>query len=307
MDGYTANILNRIIQIGVLCVKDPMEFVRNVSRLIGGLAALVLAACSPVAMLNATVSKEGYDLHRDIPYGPETRHRLDIYVPQGLQGPAPVLLFFYGGNWQSGSKETYLALGQQFASRGIVTVIADYRLYPEVRYPDFLKDCAASFAFVQREIARFSGDPARIFLAGHSAGAYNAVMLGADPRYLKEAGASLEAVRGVIGIAGPYDFLPLTDDSLVTMFGGRNRTDTQPITYIDGKRPPMLLVTGDEDSTVRPHNTHNMAARLREKGSNVEERSYEGIGHLGIILSLSPVFPTKTPLREDMLRFIDAH
>ena len=265
----------------------------------------MVSACSP-ALVNLTVPRGGYSVHRDLVYGPAPREKLDIYVPDGLTAPAPVTLFFYGGNWDSGSKELYLAFGESFASKGFVVAIADYRLYPQVKYPTFLQDNAAAFRFVRDNAAQYGGDPGRIFLAGRSAGAYNAIMLVSDPRYLKAAGADISQVRGAIGLAGPYDFLPLTDPGLIAMFGGKARPETQPITYIDGKRPPMLLAAGTDDDTVLPRNSSDLAKKLKSFGSPAELIAYAGVGHIGIILSLAPGFRNRTTLRTDILRFVES-
>ncbi len=276
-----------------------------------GLAVVMgwfLAACSPVSVLNLAVPRSGYHVVRDLAYGPDTRQKLDLYVPdQGGGGAAkmPVILFFYGGSWQTGSKKMYLALGQAFASKGIIVAIADYRLYPQIRYPVFLDDSASAFAYVRDHVAEYDGDPKRLFLAGHSAGAYNAVMLAADGRYLHKASADIAEICGVIGIAGPYNFLPLTDKHLIAMFGGANRPGTQPITYIDGKRPPMLLAAGTGDATVSPRNSSDLAAKLKSFGSPVQLATYPDVGHIGIILSLAPGFRGRTSLRDDIIRFVE--
>jgi acetyl esterase/lipase len=269
-------------------------------------AAMVflMLACSPVSILNATISRSGYRIERDLSYGADPRQKLDLYVPDGLKSPAPVLLFFYGGTWQSGTKDYYLALGQAFASKGIVVAIADYRLYPQVKYPAFVEDGAMAFHYLRDSVAKYGGDPSRVFLAGHSAGAYIAVMLASNPRYLAEVHENLQSIRGVIGIAGPYDFLPLNDMNLVAVFGGPNREETQPINYIDGRKPPMLLVAGSADTTVLPRNTLRMAERLRAVGSEVKTEIYPGAGHVGILLSF---LSSKSILRDDMVQFIAAH
>ncbi len=280
--------------------------IRSFGKILATLLTLAVGACSP-ALLNITVPRAGYSVHRDLVYGPAPRENLDIYVPDGLTASAPVLLFFYGGNWDSGSKDLYLAFGQAFASEGFVVAIADYRLYPAVKYPVFLQDGAAAFRFVHGNAARFGGDPNRIFLAGHSAGAYNAIMLASDPHYLKDAGADISQLRGAIGLAGPYDFLPLTDPGLIAMFGGRARKETQPISHIDGKRPPMLLAAGTADETVDPGNATRMAAKLQSFASPVQVKLYPGVGHIGLILSLARPFRGRTSLRDDMANFIRAH
>lgn len=272
------------------------------------LALLALTgACSPVPVLNLLVPRSGYSVQTDLAYGSDPRQKLDIYVPDGLSAPAPIMLFFYGGTWQGGTKNLYRALGQAFATKGVIVAVADYRVYPQVKYPEFLKDGAMALRFVHDHAAQYGGDAGRIFVSGHSAGAYIAVMLASDPEYLANVHGDFGWARGVIGIAGPYDFLPLHRKDLIAIFGGANRGETQPISYIDGKRPPMLLAAGSDDSTVEPANTTRMAARLEQFGSEVETKIYPGVGHIGIVLSLAPGFRGRTTLREDILRFIAAH
>jgi acetyl esterase/lipase len=284
-----------------LFAKRSQELAKIV--LCAAMASLILD-CSPISILNATISRSGYRIERDLAYGSDPRQKLDLYIPDGLKSPASVLLFFYGGTWQSGTKDYYLGLGQTFASRGIVVAIADYRLYPQVKYPAFIEDGAMAFRALRDSVAKSGGDPSRIFVAGHSAGAYIAVMLASDPRYLTEVHEGLESIRGVIGIAGPYDFLPLKDTNLIAVFGGADRAETQPIHYIDGTRPPMLLVAGSADTTVLPANTLRMAERLRAAGSEVETKIYPGVGHVGILLSF---LSSKSTLRDDMVQFIATH
>jgi acetyl esterase/lipase len=274
--------------------------------LLAGLFAF-LSACSPVTALNLLVPRGGYDVHRGIPYGSDPRQKLDVYVPQGLKAPAPVLLFFYGGSWSTGSRDMYLALGQAFASQGIVTVIADYRLYPQVKYPAFVQDAAGALAWVHAHMSAQGGDPGRVFVGGHSAGAYNAVMLASEPKFIEAAGGRLDWIRGVIGIAGPYDFLPLTEPQYIDIFHGAHNEDAMPINHVDGKRPPMLLVAGDADATVGPGNSDRMAARLRQFSDQAQVIKYPDVGHIGIILSLAPGFRGRTTLRQDMLDFIHSH
>jgi acetyl esterase/lipase len=277
----------------------------KIKALATSLLATLLAACQP--LINLLVPRWGYDIHRGLAYGADPRQQLDVYVPRGLTAPAPVLLFFYGGAWQTGNRGDYLAFGQAFASAGIVTVVADYRLYPAVKYPAFVADAAAALAWLHAHAGDFSGDTGRIFVSGHSAGAYNAVMLASEPDFITAKGGELNWIRGVIGIAGPYDFLPLQEPEYIDIFHGRDNPDSMPLNHVTGKRPPMLLVTGDDDGTVYPHNSRNMAAKLRTFASVVEEKHYPGTGHVGIILSLVPGFRGTTHLRQDMLDFIRTH
>jgi len=256
------------------------------------------------ALLDFTVSRRGYRLERDLAYGPDPKQKLDLYVPNGLKTPAPVILFFYGGSWQGGDKGLYRAFGEAFTGKGIVVAVADYRVYPDVRYPAFVEDSADALAFLRKTVPAHGGDPNRIFLAGHSAGAYNAMMLVCDPAYLERVGGDLSWVRGLIGISGPYDFLPLKDPALIDIFGGDRREDTQPISYVSKQYPPMLLVTGAKDKTVGPRNTKRMAAKLRSLGTDVTEIFYPNIGHIEIILSVARLLRGRTSLREDIARFV---
>ncbi|MEI9996635.1 MAG: alpha/beta hydrolase [Rhizomicrobium sp.] len=278
---------------------------RKLSHWFAAAGGLLLAGCVP--LLNLAVPRAGYSIRADVAYGSDPRQTLDVYIPDHLKASAPVLLFFYGGSWQSGSKDIYRAFGQAFASRGIVTVVADYRVYPQVRYPAFLEDGAAAVAFVHAHAADYGGDPGRLFVSGHSAGAYIAVMLAVNDTYLKAAHADPAWIRGAIGLAGPYDFLPLADPALIDIFGGDRVMATQPIKYAAGRHPPMLLAHGTADTTVGAGNSRRMAQRLRAAGNTVELKEYAGVSHLGIILSLAPGLRGNTTLYPDMLAFIAAH
>jgi acetyl esterase/lipase len=261
---------------------------------------------SPAVLINATVPRWGYRIERAIPYGPEPRHRMDLYLPKRKTDGAPAVLFFYGGAFISGHRREYRFVGQALASQGIIVGIADYGLFPDHRFPDFVEDGAKAFAFLHKQLSNYGGDPKRLFTAGHSAGAYIAIMLASNPEYLKGAGSDISCLAGAIGIAGPYDFLPITNPTRIEIFGGADRVETQPIHFIDGKRPPMLLLTGDRDVNILPRNTENMAARLREHGSSVEAIVYPGIEHFRITMALAPLFRRMIPIRADILRFVSA-
>lgn len=234
------------------------------------------------------------------------RHRLDIYRPAEKDGPAPVVVFFYGGNWKSGERRDYLFVGEALASQGFVAVLPDYRLYPEVRFPAFLEDCARSVRWTLTEIAAYGGDVEKLFLMGHSAGAYNAAMLALDAGYLRAAGADARRVRGLIGLAGPYDFLPLTTDISKAVFGFPDTPPgTQPIRFVSPQSPPAMLATGDDDSVVRPRNTRRLATRLREVGVPVREVFYPGVSHLMLVGSLAALFRGFAPVLRDVADFVN--
>lgn len=269
--------------------------------------SLALAGCSGTDVLNAFSSETGFRTTKDIAYGDGDRHKLDLYVPDSIPAgtPAPTIVYFYGGSWQTGSKQDYLFLAAAFAKRGYQVAIPDYRLYPEVRYPAFLEDAAAAVAWVAKHAGEAGRPAGPIFLLGHSAGAYNGAMLSLDPRWLAAAGVDRsETIAGFAGLAGPYDFLPLIDTNLKTIFGPKDeRPRTQPIAYVTADAPPMWLGTGDDDVTVLPKNSRNLAARLRQAGVRVEAPKYRRVGHLMIVAALAPPFRFLAPALEDVDRF----
>ena len=265
---------------------------------------LCIGACSSVDVLNATITRDGYTLHRDLAYGTNKRQKLDIYVPDNAVN-APVILFFYGGSWQMGSKDDYRFLGQAFASKGYVTAIADYRLYPQVYYPEFVNDGALALRFVHSTIKEYHGNPKNIFVAGHSAGAFIAMMLSADDAFHTHAKSERSWIKGTIALSGPYDFLPFTDEKIKALFSKYPDAETQPLNHITSKMAPVFLATGDNDDTVDPRNSHRVKAKLETLNSSVEEHVYPGIGHIGIVLSLAERFRWKAPLLDDISQFVD--
>ena len=272
---------------------------------LSSLCCLLLSACSGASLLNATIPKDGYSVHRNIAYGTAPLQKLDIYVPEKNNGCT--VLFFYGGSWQTGSKDMYLFAGQAFASLGCVTVVADYRRYPQVSYPVFVEDSADAAVWVHKHIAEYGGNADRLFVAGHSAGAYNAMMLAANQTFLRKAGGDTAMIKGVIAISGPYDFLPMTDPKIIALFSTAKDVDTQPVTYVRKNMPPVFLATGDKDTEVLPRNSQRLKAKMETFGNIPELHTYVGIGHVEIVTSLAPLFRGRTPLLKDIRAFISKH
>lgn len=266
-------------------------------------------AASIAAAFLSLLAPRGIEVRHDIVYAPGERGRLDVYLPHRAGPDAPVAVFFYGGSWQSGDKSFYRFVGAVLASRGIVTVIPDYRVYPQVRYPDFLRDNALAVRFVKGHAAEWGGDPGRLFLIGHSAGAYNVAMLTLDKRWLGEVGLDPRRdVAGAVGLAGPYDFLPLRDDTLKVIFGPEDkRPDTQPINHVDGQAPAMLLEQGDADSVVDPGNATRLAAAIRSKGGVARVSRYPGLGHVGAITAILRPYRQRAPILREIVDFIAGH
>lgn len=269
---------------------------------------LLLSACSPTAVLNAVAPRDNVTVTRNVAYADGARHTLDIYAPRVSAEASPVVVFFYGGGWESGSKDMYRFVGATLAARGVMMVIPDYRLYPQVRFPAFMQDAAAAVAWTRANAMRFGGNPHRLFLMGHSAGGQIVALLALDGSYLQADGMSPSRLCGVIGLAGPYDFLPLQSTTLKAIFGPQAaRPRSQPINYVSPQAPPMLLLAGKDDTTVDPGNTLRLAARLREVGRPVTDTLYPRLGHKTLIASFSVPLTFLAPARQATLDFIAAH
>lgn len=240
-------------------------------------------------------------------YGPDPRHALDIFAPRSGAGPWPVIYFVYGGSWSMGDRRYYEFVGRSLAAAGFVVVVIDYRLVPDVEYPAFLEDVAAGVAWTVEHIAQYGGDPARIALMGHSAGAYNAVMMILADRFLPAMGLA-DRVRAFVGLSGPYDFYPFDVAVSIRAFGAAaDPKSTQPVNLTRPGLPPMFLGTGDADTLVYPRNTVALAARLRATGNSVVEKHYPGVGHPGTLLALGAIGRHDPAVLPDVIAFLKAH
>lgn len=262
-------------------------------------------ALSLLSVVNALLPKDrgSVRLARDVAYGPAARHRLDIYAPRG-PGPWPVVVFIYGGSWMDGSRDNYAFAGRAIAAQGFLTVIADYRLIPEVEYPGFLEDCVTAFGWVADNIAAYGGDAERIALMGHSAGAYNAVMLALDPGLLAARGL-LDRLKAVVGLSGPYDFLPFDGPISLRTFGAvRQPQSTQPVNLVTAAAPPMWLANGDRDTLVGSHNAKALARRLRDAGIVATETYYPTMGHAHLVMALARPLRGMAPVLAQATAFL---
>jgi acetyl esterase/lipase len=272
--------------------------------------AALLAACSPATLLNSLVPTDDITATRNIAYGTLNRQQLDVYVPVSTQGAAAkrsVIVFFYGGSWDSGSKDAYLFVAEALTSKGFITVIPDYRIYPEVIYPEFLNDGAKAFQWTKDNIEKYGGDVNNIFVAGHSAGAHIAAMLAFDQTWLATQKLNTASIRGFIGLAGPYDFLPLTSARLREIFPTAYiQARSQPIRYARGNGPSALLLAGDADTVVSTKNTRNFSARIRESNGRIQEKYYAGMGHVKIVTVLAAPFRNGHTVLDDITEFVRA-
>jgi acetyl esterase/lipase len=268
-----------------------------------GAGILLLVGCEPIGALSAFQNGPSVS---DVPFTRDGTLALDVYVPDRTNdqaGSLPVIVFFYGGRWEQGSKKSYRFVGSQLASRGFVTVLPDYRLYPDVRFPEFVEDAAAAVAWTFDHVRDHGGDPGRVFVMGHSAGAHIASLVHYDERYLERTGAE-RATCGFVGLSGPYDFLPLVAPDIQDIFPTAVRDDSQPVAFVDGAEGPALLVHGMRDDTVEPRNAASLAEAVARAGGQAEVELYDDRGHVGVLLSLAPPFRFLAPTLDRVTEFV---
>ena len=265
-----------------------------------------LVGCKDVvfAAINSTDSPRNLAIHRNLEFDGPNRLDLDAYAPANASG-APVVVFFYGGSWESGKRKWYAYVGKTLADNGIVTFIPDYRKYPDVQFPEFIGDAAKAMRWARDHAAEFGGDPSRLYVMGHSAGGQIAALIACDDRYLKSVGMDIRELSGMIGLAGAYAFLPFVEEE-PQIFGASETSqhDSQPINFVHRKEPPLLLLQGEDDDEVEPSNAIQMAERAHAVGASADLKLYPGVGHASIILSLARGRSSRASTLTDILAFI---
>jgi acetyl esterase/lipase len=281
----------------------PRYGLRSLLALLSLVGTIGFTGCTGIALTAANVPAAfgGYTVTHDLPYAAGASHELDIYQPKVRVGSRPIILFLYGGRWSSGSRGQYRFVADALTKHGYVVVIPQYRLYPETLFPGFIEDAAQALAWTHAHAREYGGDPERLFVMGHSAGAHIAAMLNYDEHFLRAAGGEPSWVHGFIGLAGPYDFLPLTDPVLQTMFGPEDRyASSQPINFVDGNEAPALLLHGRDDQIVWVRNSEHLAAKVRQKGGKVTEKYFDGI-----LAAMSVYFRGRRTVLEEIDEFIE--
>jgi acetyl esterase/lipase len=242
-------------------------------------------------------------------YGPDPAQKIEMFLPAEARtagkSPLPVLVFIHGGGWNGGDPHDYTFVARALASQGYAVVLAGYRLYPTVRYPAMLEDGAGALRWVAYHAAAHGGDPARVVLMGHSAGAYNAAMLALEPRWLAQQGLSADTLRGVVGLAGPYDFYPFDTEATINSFGqAADAEDTQPIAHARAGAPPMLLVHGTADTRVKPRNSVGLARALTAAGALTQAILLDKVTHEGLIMMFARPFSRDARALDAVLPFL---
>ncbi|GAB6195100.1 alpha/beta hydrolase [Lysobacter xanthus] len=272
------------------------------ARLVAACLALASAGCERAVFAVANRGVTPPDA--TVVFAPQAGLSLDVYRPANASSPAPVVVFFYGGNWQRGMREQYRFVGRRLARNGVLTVVADYRTWPRAGFPAFVEDGAQAVAWTHRNAPRYGGDPGRVFVAGHSAGAQIAALIGADARYLAPHGLKPRDLAGVIGLSGPYDFV--INGQYVPIFGPPAQWPAaQAVNAVDGDEPPFLLVHGTGDRVVDPGDSREMARRLQARGVRAELLLLPGAGHTATVAGLYS--PRRQPeVLPAVLRFVGA-
>jgi len=273
----------------------------------GGLALL---ANNALGIMNALVKTSDLQITTAIAFGSADRQKLNVYKPERADGALqPVVVFFYGGSWKRGERDDYLFAAERLTEIGYTVVVPDYRLYPEVRFPSFVEDAAQAVKWTFDNIENYDGDPENIFLMGHSAGAHIAAMLGLDESYLNAVGVDAHRIKGVVGLAGPYAFHPAETANIAPIFAALADENTaRPISFVDGREPPFLLLHGGSDTVVYQENSTLLAKTMKAAGGTADVIVYPEVDHIDLVLglSLSPLRPDQ-PILADIKSFMDAH
>ena len=266
------------------------------------LATLLLAGCDRLGAFNSLQAGDIKPAITDLSYGPDARQKMDIYLPAKLQRPAPLIIWFYGGSWDSGNKAKYAFVAKRFTDMGYAVAIPDYRLVPKVHYPAFVQDGAQAIktarAFAQDHPGEIRGQ--KLILAGHSAGAYNAMQVVARQSFLQKVGLTRNDIAGIIGLSGPYDFYPYDVDATRAAFGDTPGAESQPVHQDLATMPPLLLITGEADHTVFPRNSIRLA-KLAPKATLVK---IPDMNHVGTVVALGTFLTGDARVTKPIAQFL---
>lgn len=275
--------------------------------------------------------KSGYKLVTDVAYGIHPRQQLDVYIPNTLSDilpntqfdtepntqlntaacdggrQLPVLLFVHGGSWQNGSKDDYLFLGESFSKAGFVVAVINYRLAPKYVYPAYVEDTTLAIKWLYAHAADFGGDAQRLFVVGHSAGAFNAISAVNDPRFFAKYGVADHVVKAAVGISGPYSYDFTIDPSRVAFSADAHPIDVMPNHHVRQNPVPHLLLIASKDTLVKDFNTHDMADALQAAGGQVEVVTIKNATHISIIAAVSSRLEWTANTKAVVLDFLAQH
>ncbi|MCI5048799.1 MAG: alpha/beta hydrolase [Rickettsiales bacterium] len=269
---------------------------------------LLSTACQKIGLYLANFGNDDalYHVHGQLSYGTESWEQLDIYTPNS-DGPHPVVVFFYGGSWSSGDKESYAFVANALAQHGFATVIPDYVKYPQATYPAFQEDAARVTKWLVEHVKEYDLDVDRMHLFGHSAGAHIGMMLLANKHFLAQHDLKPSIYKSFVGLAGPYHFTPEAEQYKQIFGPPENYPAMQAGHFIDGSEPPMLLLHGADDDLVGVSNLENVRDAVIAKGGQVSAKVLPDIGHLGIMAKFSATLNIDNTVVQDTFRFFEEH
>lgn len=274
--------------------------------------ALLLGGCHATlfAGLNATDQRHDIERQKNVEFDPQHHLALDIYRPAHAIH-APIVVFFYGGSWISGERAWYRFVGSALSARGVTIVIPDYRKYPQVKMDGFMEDAARAVAWTRDHAAELDGSANAIFIMGHSAGGQIAGLLATDAHWLAPYAMQPRQLAGFIGLAGCYDFMPIpaNEKDMLGMFGRtpEEQARAQPVRFVDGDEPPMLLLHGTADKEVEPANSQSLANAMHRVQGDVTLKFYPGVRHSELLFAFSRPFRDSADTLDDVLAFIESH
>ena len=275
---------------------------RSLRACVAALLALLVTGCQSAFF--GFVNRNSAEPDATVVYDATRNLSLDIYRPRDAGPEAPVVLFFYGGSWQMGTRAQYRFVGSRLAEHGVVAIVADYRTWPAAGFPAFMGDAARAVRWTLDHAREQGGDPQRVYIAGHSAGAQIAALLGTDARHLDAIERRPQDLAGVIGLSGPYDFV--ISGKLEEIFGPRSQwPEAMAVRFVDGDEPPFLLVHGDQDRTVDVGNSRKLEFALRRKGIDATLLILPGGNH--VVTAAAFYDPDRAPeVLPAVLRFVGA-
>lgn len=269
------------------------------------ITSLIIDSRSTAMFLINTSVKIGSSstTENNIRYGNKEWQKLNLHIPTDQSSKLPVLVFVHGGGWHSGTKDQYYFVAEAFTRLGYLVVVPDYIKYPEGRFPAFVEDISETIVWVKNNISQYNGDPATIFLSGHSAGAHSGALLVSNEQYLQNIGLDVRDIKGFAGVSGPYNFTPKWPQYIET-FGRENFETMKVNSHINGNEPPMLLIHSQGDTAVHPFNYETLTEKLKSVGNDVQNIIYgEEVDHITIVLKMHPWFANEVNVAKDIDTF----
>ena len=222
----------------------------------------------------------------DVPYGPDPKHRLDLYLPSAPVSSAPVLIFLHGGSWTHGYKEWMGFMALALVDLPAVFIAANYRLAPAHRFPAQLEDTLALLGWAQAHIAQHGGDPSRVFIGGHSAGGHLAALACLRRDLWLRHGLGEAVVRACFPVSTTFDYRGIAEDAGSFLARPDDAAAASPVAYVEGNRVPFLVAWGSADFERARRTSRDMVAALTKTGALTRNMEIPRADHFQMSLDL---------------------